>query len=785
MRGRSWAAVVMATSLLLLGWTPSVRAAGGTGLTLQLTQRWNLVGSAGTWAPYAVTVHNDGPSTFSGEVRLVPDASFNGPYAADSFPPYRGAVHVAPGGQSTVLMYTQEPQGSYHAELRDEQGALITRATATTTNHANAAVAVLSGLSGADQRISAPLASLTRLSIAVSGFPSAAAFPADAAHLSGLNGLVLDDFDTGSLSAPQLRAIQDFVALGGALIEVGGPSWQRTLQPLPADLLAFQPGGMSAASLSTLAELSGVTSSASVQVMTGGVSTWARTAMASADGQPLLVEGAYGAGRVVAVTFDPMAAPLDTDLPLAAASWSQAVSRGLSGARGGSALFKRAFNFAPGGISGSGPGSWATLPGQLEQAFNDVPGSSPPYGLLVALLIGYILLVSLLSYAALRFAGRRGLFWVTVPVLAFLFSAGGYLVGFGARAQDYQVVQVQVQRLGPGGVVETVSFDGVLSPRRGDVRVRVPSSALVSTFIPYFGPSLSGGRDTVITAGPSPEVRFSNVPVWDMRPVQTLSVTHPFGTLAGPGQPIEAQLRLSQGRIRGQIVNHTSLTVRDVRLLSMAGAQASLVPSLRPGATAEIDVSLAPGSGGPVGKGATIVIGGPPGSTGDARQALLMLAASQAAGHQGELALVGLTDPTDTILVEGRRPLSSGRAAVVEPVTLRSTDTATAVPAARLVSAYADAGGTSQLDVYELEAPQSLSVHAGLTWSLAGPPAAISVEVYDWVSGTWRPVPGGSLVGAPSPAFALTPGERGSGLVRVRVHEGQPGQASITLSDLP
>jgi hypothetical protein len=783
-RGGPRAAVAAAISLLLLGWSPSARAADTTGLTIQLTQRWNVTGNVGTWAPYTVTVRNGGPSTFSGEVTLVPDPSFNGPYPPDSFPPYRSAVHVAPGGQASVPMYVQEPQGSYHAELRDAQGALVARATAANATRASAAVAVLSDVAGADQRISAPLTTLTRLDVAVSRFPSAAAFPTDAAHLSGLNGLVVDDFDTGSLGAGQVRAIEDFVALGGVLVEVGGASWRRTLQPLPPDLLAFQPGATSTESLSPLTDLAGVAPGASVQTVTGVAATWARTTVPAPDGQPLIVEGARGAGRVVAVAFDPLAAPLDGDLRLAAVAWSQAISRGLSGTRGGSALYRLAFGGTAGGVGGSGPGTWTALPGYLEQAFNDVPGGSPPYGLLIALLIGYILLVSVLSYASLRFLGRRGLFWVTVPVLALTFSAGGYLVGFGARTQDYQVVQVQVQRLGPGGVVETDSFDGVLSPRRGDVRVTVPPTALISTFLPFYGPTLSGGRDAVITAGPRPQVLFSNVPVWDMRPVQTLTVTHPFASSAGPGMPVEADLRLRQGRISGRVVNHTSRTLRDLRLLSVSGSQARLAGALPPGATAIVDASLVQGSAGPAaGKGTVVVVG--PGSASDARQSLLLLAASQATSRQGEMAIVALTDPIDTLTVEGHRPVSSGRAALVEPVSLASADSAIGVAAARLVSGFSGDGG-NQLDVYEMELAQGLTGRVGLTWTLAGPPAVVSVDVYDWAQGTWRQVPGSgsSMPGSASPALPLSAGERGAGVVRVRVHESQPGQAAITLTDV-
>jgi len=752
------AATVLLVPLLVGGWASSASAGESGGLTLHLAERWNLVGRAGTWSPYVVTVRNDGFAVFTGEVALVPEPGFGS--SSDFFARHLATVRVAPGTEITHNFSAQEPPHGYRAELRDARGTLLLRASPSVATRGTAAVAILSDVPRAGDRISASLTAHTRLEVGVSSFASAAAFPSDAIHLAGLNELVVDQFGAGTLSPAQAQAIEDFVGLGGTLIEAGGASWRRTLLPLPADLLPFRPTDTSTASMGPLGELVGVATDARADVATGTVAEWGTTMLATPGGIPLIVEGTYGAGRVVELTFDPLAPPFDGQVTWAALAWGQAIGRGLAM-----------------GPAGSGPGASSATPGYLEQVLSGSPaGLSPPFGLLIALLVGYVLVVSVLSYAVLRRVGRAGLLWVTVPALAIAVSAGAYVVGFGPRGQDYQVAEVQLQRLGPGGVVETDRMGGVFAPRRGDVRVTAPPNTLISTYVPM---SNSGDRDAVLTAGPAPEVLFTNVAIWDLRPLRTLSVTHPFGRQAGRGLPIDAQLRLSQGRIRGQVVNRTARPVHDLELVAPGNVLASLGTTLAPGATLTVDAPMTR-----TGTAQAIPVRGvaPPGvpaSAVESRRALTLLAASHAISRPGELALVGRVDPIGTLLVQGERPARSVQAAVVQPIRLAATDSVRAVtPPARLISSFSSA---ASLDVYELQVPQGVGGQVGVSWTdTRGPPSALSAEVYDWSRRTWRP-----LFGASGTTVALTPGEIGAGAVRVRVHEAQPGQTVLSLTELP
>jgi hypothetical protein len=787
----------LVAGLLLAGWAPAATADQATDLTLTMAQRWRQVPSPGSWSPYLLTVRNAGTRNFSGDLVLVPNPIPMGPayFEPRSQPVYHGPVSVPAGTSHATAVTVVEPPAGYHAELRDGDR-VVARADPAPAPRAATAVAVLSDVTSADQRVGTPLRTLGgRADVAVSrlGGPD---LPASAVSLSGLNGLVLDQFDAGALSAGQVRAVEDFVALGGTLIETGGASWRRTLLPLPAELLALRPTATGTASVAALADLGAVSASESLDVATGAVADWARPAVVAADGTPLVVEGGYGAGRVVALAFDPLAAPFDTRPDLAAIAWSQAITRGLSGVQAGAQLTRPTLG-PPGGsgvLAGSGPGSTVPYSGYLWQVLSDLPATaSPPFGLLVAALVVYVLLVSVGTAAALRAAGRSGLLWVAVPALAVAFTAAAYLVGFGTRGADSQVVQVQVQRLGPGGVVETQSVDGVMSPRRGDVTVNVGPGLVVSTTdTTSRGPAGPSGGSAQVTMATRPDVVFPNVPVWDMRLVQTLGVGHLDAGQAGPTMPVEARLRLVQGRVQGQVVNHTRRPLRDVSLVTATTARTPLAVAIAPGATAAVDaqVSTAPsaivGKGMvvpvPVGPGGVVMTGGSGPLT--SRDALFALAGSQAVGRQGDLALVGLTDPVDMPQVDGGRPSGSSRALFVQPVRLQSADTVGGLPPpARLVSSASTADGGTQLDVYELEPPAGLTKPVGLTVVPLPQGVLTGVEVYDWSAGTWRPL-NGALAGRGSGASRLGAGELAGGVVRVRVRETGPASV-ISLVDQP
>jgi hypothetical protein len=771
--------------------TPALPAQAATPqVSLVVGQRWAVGGTPGIWTPYVVAAKNSGSEDFNGDLYLVPNDSRLGP--SNYYPVHRAHVSVPRGRQSWVAFYVIDAPNAYHAEARDASGHVVATAgiEAGTTVQGTSALAVLSDLTQGDQKISAPLHALSRVDSAITHFASPQAFPTNAVYLTGLNGIVVDDFDTAALSQAQLQTMRDFVGLGGVLVEAGGLSWRRTLLPLPSDLLPLAPEATTTSSLSAVWQLAGRTDGVTAQVA-NGLLRFGQVALAADDGTPLVVDAQYGAGRIIEMAFDPFGDPFTNDANLAGLTWAQAISRGLSGVRaptrpsnnfGGSS-----FSSVAGGTPLAAPGVWS--PGyvsgneQLTDLLNNSPAAStPPVGLLGGLLVAYVLLVGLLNYLFLHALRRRDLMWATVPLVALTFTAGAYVVGFAIRGADFYVTQVEVQRLAPGGTVETFSFSGVYAPQRGNFQVSLPANTLVSTAIAQSTPA--GTRnDALITQSGRSAVLLQNVPIWTMRSLQTLTISRsPSWNDARDAMGLAATLRLESGHVKGTIQNRTGRPIHQLELVNALGSVGALTNNFGPGSTLQVDTQLNQGSN-------ANVVGPADTSQAAERDTVLRLAASQVLGGRSgptDLALVGLTSPTSSLTVDGQRPTRTALAAVVEPVGLQSIDSLASVRTeTRLVSTYSGDGSTPGLmDVYDLQVPNGVTggVQLGYVYLNMANSTVGSVEVYDWSTHSWRALPAQGPPYRPQQTASLNPGEFASGTVRTRIHESEPYDSQLTLS---
>jgi len=774
--------------LLSLGARPA--QAADLKLAMTVAQRWQMATSQGVWTPYVVTVHDEGGTGFTGDVFLVPNNSRTPP---NTYPSYRAPITLAKGGQRSTPFYVIDGPDGYNAELRDSSGQVVAKAQPSGSPGSRTAFGILSDLPQAEQKISAPLRALSQVDSSLVRFNSAQDFPNNAAYLTGLSGLIIDQFDSGALSQAQVQALKDFVGLGGALVEAGGFSWRHTLLPLPPELLPMPPTSTGTAALAPLAELGGKTTDAVAQVAGGGASS-GQVVLTAPDGQPLIVEGTYGAGHVIELAFDPFAEPFDAQVDLAGLAWGAALSRALSSVQSGTqSPVSRGFGTSFGNTNVAvGPGTWApgfgTGRDQISNVLVDTPAAtSPPVGLLGGLLVAYVLLAGFLNYLFVKTLNRRVLMWVSVPAVALVFTAGAYTVGFGSRGTDFLITQAQVQRLAPDGAVESYSFDGVYPPRKGDVSLTLPGGTLVSTAVAttMLGDTHGGA---VITAGNRPQALLADVAVWTMRPVQTLSVTHPYAYDPKRSMPIDVQVRLSKGHLVGRVVNLTARPVRDLQLVSAAGAQGTIAGTLASGASAPVNIDISSSNGlGTSGQGVTPSQGRPiSGISVNSLDALLRLAQNQAlTGRAGDLAVVGFTSALESVKVDGAPPSGASVAALVEPVHVQTADSLTGIaPPPRLVSNYVG-DASDHVDVYDFDLPVGLTNPVALTYQMPDIPQASvrSVEVYDWAAHRWLSLPKQTIPSRATGPVQMSSGELAGGAVRVRVHESQASQAGLSVSD--
>ncbi|HEX6547690.1 MAG TPA: hypothetical protein VF134_02995 [Candidatus Dormibacteraeota bacterium] len=757
-----------------------------TSLSLSLIERW-ANSQAGSWTPYVATVHNDGSTDFVGDVYLTPSASRNLP--SSGFPDYRQRVNVAHGTQRSVTFYVIEPPSGYTASLLDTSGKQVLGAV-TASGLASGAytVAVLSDQQQAGQRIEAlrPLGESggygASAGLKVSTFASVQAFPTNAVYLSGLHALVIDNFDVSTLSDAQFRALRDFVGLGGSLVVTGGSEWRRTLLPLAdKDFSPLHPQRSDQASLRPLADLAAHHTDLVVPIAAGELKN-ATVLLGAPNSPPLIVESAYGAGRIIALAFDPLAGAINGDNGgMDGFAWAVALDRALLSRTptNANAASPPVGAYPQSGKPDVSVGGLNANPEQLLSILQATPAAAaPPVGLLGLMLVFYILVAGPINYLVLRAGHRRELMWVSVPLVAVLVTGIAYGAGFTVHGAQYFDNEVEILRLAPDGAIEVHSYHGVFPPHRGNFTVAMPANTLATTVLGS-NSFVSSNETAVVDNGSRVQVELRDTAYSGMRTLQTLSVARPplVGSVA-----LEPHLRLASGRIQGTVKNLGDRPIQQLELVSGLGNRALIATDLAPHVTATVDSGISqPGAATAGSNGFSGVSQAPRGNSDQLiRDTMLQVGAGAVVdGVAGDWTLVGLTDSIATISVEGRSPSHTGIAALIQRVGLESVDTlAGNVPRPSLLLTEPKTG--VRYDVYDLTVPPGYGGALKLSYFTFGVPQTASpvqpftphaLAVYNWATGQWRELGTPVSSNGRTQTTPLDPGESAGGLVRVRVLE--------------
>jgi hypothetical protein len=397
------------------------------------------------------------------------------------------------------------------------------------------------------------------------------AVPDSAALLQGFGAVVLDDASTQELTAAQLSGLADFVTGGGTLVVCGGVQGSSTADGLPAELVPAQVSGSNDATLPRLAGFLrvpplGSTAELSRLAPREGVVTLAE------GSTPLIIEGLRGSGRVVVLAFDPSSPPfagwpgtpvlLRQLVMLATAS-----NPSFSAANGGATV---AFGGGPvpliPGLLGPVAGL-ARMTNVVGGTVVDIPSFSlPSSGLLVALLVGYVLLLGPVNFWVLARLRRRELAWITVPVLSALVAVLAYGSGLGTNDKP-SLTEIRVVTVHPGSNrAEVDSWGALYLPHGGTHQLSLPTGSLVT------GLGMGTNSPAVETAD-APRVALSG----GSAAVSAYAATR---QAAVPGSVV-AQLSGQGGTIAGTVVNHLGVGLTDAVVVASSGATQVLgfVPS--------------------------------------------------------------------------------------------------------------------------------------------------------------------------------------------------------------
>ncbi len=589
--------------LLSLAYAPSLHAQ-----TISLTASIGMGGRyrSNGWVPVVVTVTNTGSSSVQGQLEVAPgdDTERRGGYGAAGVP--QGAVYarpitISPGGTPqafSVYIRNWDPSlDDLKVRLRtgNSRGNVLAQAPPLTSSAAGHALSVpvtdtdlllvgfaddpaaftfLSGQNWGLQHApdgphllhrtssrsysrtrSAPIAIAPLVQVASAGpndLPdkSAAYNEADAVFLRA-------DAPLEALTEAQTQALKDWVIGGGTLIVCSSDDPSRLSSAFYTDLLPARVDGTH----SVIVPAGG---SASALVLTPKPLPGVQVITKSADGTPLIVSGAYGAGRVILTAFDPTSTAFRTWTgPQETAFWRKIVT---DDGQGTSSLL--AYVGAQEVNTGYGYGYGYNRDSLASTVIRAPSLDAPAASIIGFFLLGYLIVLVPINYLVLKRLDKKEWAWVTVPVLVMLFAGATYGVGYAAKGNSLFVNRGAIVETSAGqsqaGVYAGV---GLFSPHRTVYDLSLPQSDALSASPTVR--SYSYGSGTGLT---SPEPRFVQsaretvlqdvaVNMWAMRAFDMQTTTDLGGSIEAP-----LTVDAAHSDLRGTIVNHTAHDLSDCAL---------------------------------------------------------------------------------------------------------------------------------------------------------------------------------------------------------------------------
>lgn len=397
------------------------------------------------WLPVQVHIRNAGEA-ITGRLTVRPQSS--GRVVSNA---YSTPVEVARNGEKSVTLYIQARSfpPRITVELLGEADERIAQAETgilVVEPYDRLHLVVADSLTGTPN-LQTVASGGRRASQARFGVQQLPALPE---ALAQIDLIMLTNIDSEALTLTQIDALRQYVLRGGHLIVTGGTAWRSTVASL-GDLLPFLPSraetGITAEGLADFVGVDGANLNQETPVTRGELREGAQILAQTDADIPLLVRHRMGAGVVDFLTVDPTLEPLRSWEALPRLWLTMLITRPAT-----VGWTKGLVDFNEGATAIS------ILP-NVELL--------PTVDSMLLYLAFYIVLVGPVNYWVLSRLNRRGLAWVTIPLLIIGFSALSWTVGFNLRGNDVILSRLTVvQSWQDEDDAFMTQLIGVLSPRR-------------------------------------------------------------------------------------------------------------------------------------------------------------------------------------------------------------------------------------------------------------------------------------------------------------------------------
>ena len=564
--------------------------------TFQISAGFNSRYRDSNWVPVQVSLRNAG-TDFSGFVSINVPAPSSTITRSSALLTYQHAITLPTNSQKQITLnvpISLGDQGSTQAltvNLLDANNQKISSETTTVRSigPSDIFVGILSDqTTGFGPLSTLPLADPTA-SILVEPL-NAATMPTTTEVLKNFDLIILDDFTTSTLSKIQLATLQNWVTWGGSLIVVGGPDWRRSLNPLPSTLLPVSiTGTQTLPAKTSLLPIGGpakggpqhhttpYTVQGSVTASTAIPSSSSTVALSAAT-TPLLVQEKQGQGMVCYLAFDPTLNPV-LNWAGAGSLWQGLLLRTL-----GDQVLTSGPNIGQAGSGQLTPGaSNGSLSGLLQSS---LPNMLPPTWLILALLLGYVVVLGPVRLLLLRFLKKRDWSWRIALSTIVIFSTLSYTLALQQKGTSIVSSSISILQLGQpdktGTPAHTTTYVGVYLPNQGNFQVNVPGSNLVQTYSE--SSSTQKLPATIVSAANETNVKLQGINTWSLRTLVAKQDRHLSGSI------VPHLTFVSNNLVQGTVTNSLPYALNNAYLLLSDHFQS--LGNMAAGETRSVSLSL-------------------------------------------------------------------------------------------------------------------------------------------------------------------------------------------------
>lgn len=556
-------------------------AASEPDLSLRVEAGFDNLYRVDYWTPVRVTLHNSG-SAFQGtlSVRAYADTVYSNAVGSVSPWHFSQSITLLHNKDAHITLYAPLYQGDHTrgfiTTLRDQQDKTVATQMTSGLEEVKPGTLLIGFLSDTSPTRLAQLleASIPNQVESLNIAPlTAEILPPNEAALENFDAIILENFNTAALQPGQLAALHSWVNQGGALLEIGGADWQRTLSPLPSYLLPVTLSGLRdlppqtsllpvrgptpsnyASYYSTVPDTLSVPLTVSISHPVSRATFTSVNIMAGTD-VPLIVKAHQGSGTVCYVAYDPTSSPLDT-WDSTPAIWQALLVQGL-GDRLLISSVASAFD--------SGPGQFLTRGGLLYQL---MPAAPPSPWLIGVVLMLYILALGPMSILLLRRL-KYSLRWHWRIVLSCIlfFSLASYSLAYYQKRASLTNTSLSIIRLNQGSsTAHVTTYMGLFTPGPGEFSVHIPGQSLTepvareflqqnASFVPREDPAT-----TIIQSTSTTDLTLQNQGLWTLNPLVSQRDQQLSGGLV-------FSLALRNNQVVGTVTNVLSTPLSDVYVL--------------------------------------------------------------------------------------------------------------------------------------------------------------------------------------------------------------------------